>query len=125
MSELLIYTISFVAGYAGFIKALFAMMQPEGAFDAISGNKWTAFKGRLYGKGTKGQLLDSILGGCPQCCSFWFSWLWLVPYCIFCNDLNVWLDSKVAFVIWCFVFTMICSYVGFSALTYKQNKDGV
>lgn len=124
MLTLLEYSIMFIIGYAGFIKALWSMMQSGAAFDVVSGGKWSKFRERLYGGKAKHQLLENILGGCEQCTSFWWSWLWVVIYVTFCICTDIWV-GVCAGCIWAFVFGIICSLVGNWVLTYKRKQDGV
>ncbi len=123
MFELLIYTIVFVVGYMGFIKALWVMMQPRQAFDIVSSGKWSAWLDKLYIGRPYQKLLTKILGGCEQCGAFWFSILWAVLYAVFNTAAKVWLYSNVANVIWCVLFICLCSYFGFLAI--KPKEDGV
>lgn len=112
----------FIAGYVGFIKWWWSMMQENAAFD-IMFPAWTRLKNRLYNGTAKQQLLENVLGGCEQCTSFWWALPWSGLYFIFCKSTGIWCIGVISSVIWFLVFISICSYLGLKTLTHK--KDGV
>lgn len=111
MLDLLIYSLGFLLAYMGFIKFLWVAMQDGQMFDMLFG--FSKFRDYLYTKGNIGQLIEKALGGCEQCTSFWWAWIWCVPYYLKT-------DSSVFGTI---AFGFICSFAGFLTLIYTRPKE--
>jgi len=90
MLTFLLLTIMFLLAGNGIVKIFFEMIQDGGALDVVFG--WQKILKKLYAKESKvAHLLESMLGGCKRCFSFWFMPTWFLFYCI---------TSKYAFHIW-------------------------
>lgn len=105
-------TLLFFAGYAGFIKALWGAMQPEGAFDLLSGGRWGKWINKQHNAAVLGSrgaaFIDKVFGGCEQCGSWWWVVPFLYPYYYFCG----W---------WVILYWFIASLGGYFVLTYKRH----
>ena len=125
MAQLLIATIFFIIGYMGFIRALWAIMQPEQLIDKLTKGRWSKWLDARYAmqdsEGRYGNdFFVKILGGCEQCTSFW----WVLPYMVFyvlgIKELFGWPLSAVASFFWMCLFWFITSLAGLIILQRKK-----
>lgn len=111
----IVLTLIFIAGYAGFIRAINAMMQEDALFDIVSRGKWSKFLNKIYPS-----YWEKVLGGCAQCTSFW----WVLPYMIFyivgMRCFVGWPLWWLPTYIWLMLFWGISSLIGFYVIRPKN-----
>lgn len=139
MLGFILYTIlSIIAGNA-MLKFFFEMTQAGGGLDIMFG--WQKMLANFYAKGAQENKkakyyvwLESALGGCQKCTSFWFMPMWFVCYYIVSKFVfHIWITDElhnwflIVFTNW-FWFSMFCSVgvvSGFYALTRFKKKANV
>lgn len=114
----IIYTLFFVLAYAAFITLLYSAMQEGEIFDIISNGNWTRWTKKLYAKGSK---LESVLGGCSKCTSFWFALPFTALYAYSMYQMQLWQFGAIMSFIWFNLCWSIFAFAGLYALI-KSNK---
>lgn len=114
----IIYTAFFVLAYATFITLLYSAMQEGEMFDIISNGRWYRWLKKLYAKGNK---LESVLGGCAKCTSFWFALPFTALYTYSMYQMELWDFNIVMSFIWFNLCWSIFAFAGLYALI-KSNK---
>lgn len=112
-------TIIFIIGYMCFIPFLYSAMQADEAFDFVSRGKWTKWINKMYNDKNK---LESILGGCEKCTSFWWALPYTIAYFACTYNWGYWQMGWVASPIWIMIFWTISAMAGLVSLN-KFNKN--
>jgi hypothetical protein len=114
---LILYTLFFSLGYAAFITLLYAAMQQDELFDVVSGGRWGKWINKMYNDRNK---LESVLGGCMKCTSFWFALPYTIAFMLVLPHLGVNLGLLMSLV-WFTISWTIFAFLGLYALV-KINK---
>ena len=114
----IIYTAFFAIAYAAIITLLYAAMQDGEMFDILTNGSWGKWLKKLYHNGNK---LESVLGGCAKCTSFWFALPFTILYTYSMYQMHLWQFGVIMSFIWFNLCWGIFSFVGLYTLI-KSNK---